>query len=130
MNFRAIILTTIIGISTPVITAVAFSNLVSASPSFNHSKGKFSDGNWSMALEIQKKGYRNNRKNLQKGKNLKVLGKAEKSGNQQKQAYTSSRRNLRRYQLAFRPNDPNFIRLRVFNSEGKIILNTSVDLFH
>jgi hypothetical protein len=122
MNYRGILLATIIGISTPAITGIAFSNLVLANPSFKYLNSKFYYSKWSVNSKLQDKAYTHGTKKLQLAKRLKEIEISKKPESQQKQV-NKSRKNLHRYRIAYRPNDRNLIRLQIFNSEGQIILN-------
>ena len=122
MNYRGILFATVIAISTPAITGIAFSNLVLANPSIKYIGSKFYYGKWSVNSKLQDRAYTHNSKKLQTAKRLKSLEISKKPESQQKQV-NKSRKNLHRYRIAYRPNDRSFIRLQVFNSEGQIILN-------
>ncbi|MBF2066620.1 MAG: hypothetical protein IGS39_19690 [Calothrix sp. C42_A2020_038] len=127
MNIKAIVLATIIGISAPAITEVAFSNPVLASSSFDFPEGDFIAGtqtrnDWLVSLQRVGQTYMYRGTNLSNGSSIEIATYPRLSGNKQRQVYTWTK-NRHRYQISFRPNDPSVIRLQVFNPNGREILN-------
>ncbi|MDD1428978.1 hypothetical protein MEO94_32035, partial [Dolichospermum sp. ST_sed9] len=62
--------------------------------------------------------YGENRKS---NSNINLSG-AVASGNKQRQVYTWNNNGMK-YQVIWKPSDPNFIRVQVANPKGKVILN-------
>jgi hypothetical protein len=120
MNIKGFVLASILGISTPAIATIAISNPVIAQ-GFSFPEGSFSDGTWSITLASSDSGYYYTGTNLQNGQSI-YLSSVKASGNYQRELYTW-RNGKNRYQVAYRPSDPNFIRVQVFSPNGKLILN-------
>ncbi|MCF4965877.1 hypothetical protein [Nostoc sp. CMAA1605] len=120
MNIRAIALATILGISAPAIMDVAVNHQAVAA-SFDYPVGEFVDNDWSVTLSLQGNVYYYYGQNRNNGSSIS-LGGARVSGNQQRQVYTWNN-NGTRYQIAWRPNDPYFIRVQVIGRNGRVILN-------
>ncbi len=120
MNIKGFVLASILGISIPAITTIANTNPVMAQ-NFSFPEGNFSDGTWSITLGSSDSGYYYTGTNLQNGKSI-YLSSVNASGNNQRQLYTW-RNGKNRYQVVYRPSDPNFIRVQVFSPNGKVILN-------
>ncbi|MCA1992183.1 MAG: hypothetical protein LDL41_09085 [Coleofasciculus sp. S288] len=119
MKFQAIVLATILGLSTPAIADIARSPHAVAQA--NAPIGMYSDGEWSVTI-----GYNNNAlsyygENLRTGDRLSLRG-ARVSGNNQRRIYTWTNADVR-YQVAWQPRDPGVIRVQVFNGRGREILN-------
>jgi hypothetical protein len=120
MNIKGFLLASILGISTPAITTIAISNPVMAG-TLSFPEGNFSDGTWSVTLGSGDSGYSYHGTNLNNGQSI-YLSSVNTSRNNQRELYTW-RNGQNRYQVAYRSNDPNFIRVQVFSPSGKVILN-------
>jgi len=119
MKFQAMVLATILGLSTPAIADIALSTPVVAQA--NLPTGMYSDGEWSVTI-----GYNNNAfsyygENLRTGDSINLRG-ARVSGNNQRRIYTWRNGDFR-YQVAWQPSDPGVIRVQVFNGRGRETLN-------
>ena len=126
MNIKAIALASLIGLSAPAITEVAFNTqTASAMPTdFVRPKGAFMDASeqWVVWLKLNEFGvYTYEAQNRKTGDYL-TLKNPDISGNKQRYTYTFKNGNYR-YVIAHQPKDPEFIRLTVFNPQGRTILN-------
>ncbi|GCL37022.1 MAG: hypothetical protein ACKO9I_09060 [Sphaerospermopsis kisseleviana] len=121
MNYKAITLAAILGISTPAIIDVAMPQPALAQK-FNYPKGNFGDKDWEVSLSFDNNVYYyygENRRN--RNSNINLSG-AVTSGTNDRQVYTWNNNGMK-YRVTWRPSDPNFIRLEVVNPGGKVILN-------
>ena len=121
MNSKAIILSAILGISTPAIINMAIPHQAMAVQKFNYPNNTFSDQEWTVNLKFTNNSYHYNGKHIPKGSSINLSG-AVASGTHERQVYTWNN-NGTKYQVTYRPNDPNYIRVQVINPKGKIILN-------
>jgi len=121
MNIKAIALATILGLSAPAITDIAVGNHAVASRGFDYPRGTFTDKEWRVRLSYHDDGYYYKARNLNNGSSI-ALSHATTSGDKQRQIYTW-RHGEYYYQVVWRPNDPNTIRLQVFSRNGNEILD-------
>jgi hypothetical protein len=121
MNYKAIILSAILGISTPAIIDMAIPSQAMAVQKFNYPAGEFSDKEWKVTLSFDNNVYYYNGENLKSNNNINLSG-AVASGTKQRQVYTWNNNGMK-YQVTWKPSDPNFIRLQVTQPNGKLILN-------
>ncbi|MEB3179887.1 MAG: hypothetical protein VKL59_12750 [Nostocaceae cyanobacterium] len=123
MNFKAIAMAAILGLSAPAIMDVATNSQAVAATRFNYPSGVFKNENqgWQVQLYFRNNAYHYQGKNLKTGSNISLIG-ATTSGTQQRQIYTW-RNSQYRYQIAWRPSDPGVVRLQVFSRSGKVVLN-------
>ncbi|HEY9612345.1 hypothetical protein [Allocoleopsis sp.] len=119
MNIKAITLAAILGLSTPTIADLAINSPVIAAPKFP--TGTFMDDTWSVSLSFENNSYFYSGKNMRTGSSLLLSG-ATTSGNNQRRVFTW-RNGPNRYQVVWRPSDPDVIRVQVFAPNGKEILN-------
>jgi hypothetical protein len=119
MNIKAITLAAILGVSAPAITDIAINTQTLASPQFP--SGNFSDGTWSVSLGFENNALCYRGENLRTGDSLFLAG-ARASGNSQRRVYTW-RNGDTRYQVAWQPSDPGFIRVQVIAPNGREVLN-------
>jgi hypothetical protein len=122
MNIKAFALAAILGISVPAVADITISNPAMANSGFNYPDGVFSDGTWEVTLRSGDNGYSYTGTNLQSGKSLYISSAPKTSGNRRRQVYTW-RKGDYRYQIAYQPNDPNYIRLLVIAPNGGVVLN-------
>ncbi|MCE2905808.1 MAG: hypothetical protein LW814_12420 [Anabaena sp. CoA2_C59] len=120
MNSKAIILSAILGISTPAIIDMAIPNQAMAVQKFNYPNNTFSDKEWTVILKFTNNSYHYHGMHT-KGSSINLSG-AVASGTHERQVYTWNN-NGTKYQVTYRPNDPNYIRVQVIDNKGKIILN-------
>jgi len=120
MNYRAIALATIIGISTPAIINIAMNEPVLAQR-FSYPEGTFIDKDWKITLSYDNNVYHYYGAS-RNGKGSINLSGAVASGTNARQVYTWNN-NKTKYQVAWRPNDPNFIRVTVIYPNGKKPVN-------
>ncbi|KST65489.1 hypothetical protein [Mastigocoleus testarum] len=126
MNIKAIALASVIGLSAPVVTQVAFNTqTASAVPvDFVRPKGAFMDASeqWVVWLKLNEFGvYTYEAQNRKTGDYL-TLKNPEISGNRRRYTYTFKNGKYR-YVIAHQPKDAEFIRLTVVNPQGYTILN-------
>ncbi|TAF08726.1 MAG: hypothetical protein EAZ77_06520 [Nostocales cyanobacterium] len=121
MNYKAITLAAILGISTPAIIDIAIPHQAIAVQKFDYPAGEFSDKEWNVSLSFSNNVYYYYGENRKSNNNISLSG-AVASGNKQRQVYTWNNNGLK-YQVTWRPSDPNFIRVEVIKPNGKVILN-------
>jgi hypothetical protein len=121
MNFKAIAMVAILGLSAPAIVDVASSSQAVAATQFNYPTGFFGNAEIGIGLDYSGNTYRYKGPKFDRSKNITLLG-AETSGTYQRQVYTWYRDEYR-YQIAWRPNDPGVVRLQIFSPSGKELLN-------
>ena len=120
MNSKAIILSAILGISTPAIIDMAIPHQAMAVQKFNYPKNTFSDQEWTVILKFTNNSYNYYGRNISNGSSINLSG-AVASGSHERQIYTWNN-NGTKYQVTYRPNDPNYIRVQVID-RGKVVLN-------
>ena len=120
MNSKAIILSAILGISTPAIIDMAIPYQAMAVQKFNYPKNTFSDQEWTVILKFTNNSYHYYGRNISNGSSINLSG-AVASGSHERQIYTWNN-NGTKYQVVWKPNDPNYIRVQVID-RGKVVLN-------
>lgn len=120
MNIKAIALASILGISTPVIADMTLFPQASMAE-IVYPEGLFRDGEWDVRLEYINGMFTYSGSNSRTGDSLR-LNVSEAGGSPQRYTYTF-RNGAHRYIVAYRPNDPDTIRLQVINPNGTTILN-------
>ncbi|MTJ47423.1 hypothetical protein [Dolichospermum sp. UHCC 0259] len=120
MNYKAIILSAVLGISTPAIMDMAIPHQAMAVQKFNYPNNTFSDQEWTVTLKFTNNSYHYYGKHIPKNNSINLSG-AVASGSHERQVYTWNN-NGTKYQVTYRPNDPNYIRVQVIN-RGKVVLN-------
>jgi hypothetical protein len=120
-NLKAIALATILGMSAPTLIDTAIETSAIASPAFP--SGDFSDidGNWTVALYYENNVRHYYGRNLKTGDTITLSGGAV-SGDNQRWVYSWLNDDYI-YEVAWRPNDPDVIRLQVFDPNGRTIVN-------
>ncbi|MFM7406978.1 MAG: hypothetical protein ACKO3K_10030 [Cuspidothrix sp.] len=121
MNSKAIILAAILGISTPAIIDIAIPNQVLAVQKFDYPSGAFSDKDWTVSLSFDNNVYYYYGKYRNSKSDINLSG-AVASGTKQRQVYTWNNNGMK-YQVTWKPSDPDFIRVQVIEPKGKVILN-------
>ncbi len=119
MNLKAIALTAILGLSAPAIADVAIN--APALAQANSPMGMFQDNEWAVTIGYSNNAFNYYARNLRTGSSLSLRG-AKVGGDSQRRVYTWTNGD-HRYQVAWQPNDPNFIRLQVIDPRGKLVLN-------
>jgi hypothetical protein len=119
MNIKAAALAAILGLSVPTITTIVTNTPAVAAPRFPN--GTFTDNTWSVSVWLENNSLRYRGQNLRTGDSIALSG-ATVSGNNQRRIYTW-RNGPTRYQVSWRPSDPDFIRVQVFAPNGKEVLN-------
>ena len=120
MKFKAIAIAGILGISAPVIADVTISQQAAVAQ-YSYPVGQYIDKEWSVTLSYSNNAYYYYGQNNKNGANITLAG-ASASGNRQRQVYTWNNSGIR-YQVTWRPNDPNTIRVQVIGRNGRLILN-------
>ncbi len=120
MKIKAIALASLLGIATPIITdSILFPQAAIAE--IVYPEGLFRDEDWNVRLEYQNGIFIYSSENVKTGDSLR-LNISEASGSPQRNTYTF-RNGDYEYLVAYRPQDPNLIRLQVIDPNGSIILN-------
>ncbi|MDY7013028.1 MAG: hypothetical protein SVX43_05405 [Cyanobacteriota bacterium] len=119
MNLKAIALAALLGVSGPAIADLT-RNLPAAAQ-FNAPLATFDDGEWSVTIDYYNNAYTYFGRNMRTGSTLTLRG-ASVTGTPQRRLYTW-RNGDYTYQVAWRPNDPRFVRLQVFDPRGQEVLN-------
>lgn len=109
----------IFGLATPVLTQAM--NPMVAVASDNHPNGSFTDGKWDIEVYYQNGTHQYRSRLRGKDKSIQLSG-ADVSRDGQRKVYTWNN-NGTRYQVVWKSQDPNFIRVRVTNPSGKEVLN-------
>ena len=120
MNYRAIALATIIGISTPAIINLSISQPALAQR-YNYPQGTFSDRDWNVTLYFSNNSYFYYGESRYNSNSNITLSGATSGGNNARQIYTWNN-NGTKYEVTWRPSDPDYIRVRVIAGR-KVILN-------
>ncbi len=113
MNYQAIAIATIVGMSAPGIAV--------ADAKYDYPTGSFSNSTWVVTLTNDNNTYRYQGKYLPKGTGIELVG-ASPSGTHERQVYTWNNNGLK-YQVAWRPKDPGTIRVQVRKRSGEITLD-------
>ncbi len=126
MNIKVIVLASIIGLSAPAITDIAFNSQSAMAMPIDTVRpiGAFIDTNqeWLVKLNLDEFGfYTYNAQNKKNGSSL-TLKDPEISGDSKRYTYTFKSNNYR-YIIAYQPSDKKTIRLTVVNPQGTTILN-------
>lgn len=119
MNVKAIVLASILGLSTPAIASLSFNPPAIAQGALPI--GTFEDSLWTIDLSYYNNTLSYYGTNKQTGDSLELRG-ATVAGTARRRLYIWNNGDYR-YQVAWQPNDPNYIRLQVFNARGRIMLN-------
>lgn len=119
MNLKALALATLIGIATPAIADISFNTPAVAQA--NYPMGLYEDGNWEVSVQFDGNSLTYSGRNKQTGDSIRLYD-GRVSGNAQRRIYTWYNSGTR-YQVAWRPNDPNYLRVQVFSPNGREILN-------
>jgi len=127
MNYKAIVLATIIGLTSPVMIDLARSNQAIAQ-TFNYPEGTFADRDWTVSLSFANNAYVYYGENNHNGSNL-VLSGAVTSGNHERQVYIWNNDNTR-YRVTWRPSDHDYIRIEVISPNNRLILNRLLTRIH
>jgi hypothetical protein len=123
MNIKVIVLAAIIGLSTPTVMDISNSHAVlAAQQRFDYPNGTFGDQEWSITLNYSDYTYSYSGANQHTGSNIYIDSQPKLSGNRQRQMYIW-KNGQHRYQVTWRPKDPDFIRVQVISPNGKEILN-------
>jgi hypothetical protein len=125
MNFRAIALAAILGVSSPAVLDMAVSNQAVAAARYDYPEGSFSDGTWKVTLSFNNNVYYYYGENLRSGASISLAG-AKASGNKARQSYTWNNNGLK-YQVTWRPSEPKIARIQVIKPNGRVVLNSILE---
>ncbi len=111
----------ILGCGVPLLTqALAPSTAVAVSANARP-EGGFGDGEWQVTLTRQNNSYRYQGYNYKNQTSIELAG-AKVAGTSQRRIYTWNNEGTK-YQVVWQSKDPNYLRLKVMNNSGKIVLN-------
>lgn len=123
MKITNLILTVILGISTPIISSLTVKNTVNAQ-TIQGAIGTFSNEEWTVSLWYENNIYYYNSLNLNNGQSL-TLSRPRLSLESTEDRYIYIwRNNDYQYQITWRKNDPDYLRLTVINPSNRTIVNT------
>ncbi|NES18892.1 MAG: hypothetical protein F6K41_08180 [Symploca sp. SIO3E6] len=88
-------------------------------------EGYFKNNEWGVRLEYKNGTFNYFGENLKTGNNLALTG-CHVSGSRRRYTYTFINQDYQ-YIIAHRPNDPNLVRLKVIDPNGRTILNRLMD---
>jgi hypothetical protein len=121
MNFKAFAFASLLGLCVPTIIDSTTSNRVVVADEFNYPTGSFADKEWLVKIYYHDNAYNYKGTYLPKGTGISLIG-ATTSGNYQRQVYSWRNGDLT-YQVAWRPSQPDAIRVLVINNRGGVIFN-------
>ena len=119
MNVKAFLLASVIGLSAPAIADIALTPPAVAQSSAP--LGIFQDDVWSVRISYYNNTYIYEGGNKNTGDSIQLSG-ATFGGNSSRRTMTWDNGGYR-YQVAWQPNDPGYIRVQVFSPNGGQILN-------
>ncbi|MCW6037064.1 hypothetical protein K4A83_12410 [Spirulina subsalsa FACHB-351] len=119
MNFKALTLTAILAVATPAIADLAVNTAAVAQASTP--SGTFQDANWAVTLRWHDGAFWYIGRNKRTGAEIALLDPAF-TGESHRRVYTWSN-NGTLYQVTWRPNEPNIIRLTVMDANGQVPIN-------
>lgn len=123
MNIKAFVLGTLLGVSTPMLVD-SFQNYGVNAQSINAPIGVFSDGNLSVSLWYENNAYHYFAYQENNHYSVQLSGaRLEQNSNNDRKVFIWYNGN-NQYQIAWRPSDPNFVRVIVINSDQQIETNT------
>jgi hypothetical protein len=109
----------IFGLATPLLAQTIAPMAVVAGN--NNPDGSFSDREWYVTIQYQNNSYQYRGQRIGSNKSIQLSG-ATVSRDGQRKIYTWNN-NGTRYQAIWKPQDPEYIRLRVTTPSGKEVLN-------
>jgi hypothetical protein len=109
----------IFGLATPLLLQTTAPTVAVAGS--NRPEGSFKDAEWQVSLNRQNNSYHYRGVSLNTGTSIELAG-AKVSGNSQRRTYTWNNEGTK-YQVVWQAQDPNFVRVKVVSSRGRIILN-------
>jgi len=122
MNFRSLALAAILGLSAPVVADVAIPQAAIAQSA---PTGSFIDNNgeWEITLWFENGTYQYYGENYYSGDTLSLSGARQtRNSNPGRREYIWDN-GAYEYLVAWQPSDPDFVRLQVFDPNGREILN-------
>ena len=119
MNCKAFLLASVIGLSAPAIANIAIAPPAVAQ--YAAPLGTFQDDTWFVRISYWNNAYFYEGNNKNTGDSIQLSG-ATFGGNSSRRTMTWNNGGYR-YQVAWQPNDPGYIRVQVFSPNGQQILN-------
>ncbi len=117
-HWRAWMVAAVLGVSVPTIAVVGVAPVAIAQTSPN---GVFQDGTWRVEVRYSGGTHTYYGENRNSGDGIYLSGAAV-SGNSARRVYTWNNGGTR-YQVSWQPGDPDTIRLQVFASNGRSLMN-------
>ncbi|MFW6358646.1 MAG: hypothetical protein ACOC0N_05460 [Chroococcales cyanobacterium] len=121
MQNQGILLSLLLGVSTPALVSVIDINAPAIAQS-SLPTGQWLGGNFEVNISYYNNALHYEGYDLRNGASIELSG-AQVSGSPQRRIYTWQNGNYR-YQVAWRPNDSDVIRLQVFAPSGRQLVNT------
>ncbi len=118
MQFRAFALAALLGLSTPILVVQPLQRPVLAQ---TMPQGVFQDDIWVVSLDFVNNAMTYYGENKRTGASIYLSG-ASVGGTTQRRIYTWNNAGTR-YQITWQPSDPSFVRVQVFQPNGREILN-------
>lgn len=123
MNVKAFLLASVIGLSTPAIADIAIAPPAVAGDGLIAPLGTFSNRTWKVTFGFDDQGtYTYTGVNQRNGDSI-FLANGYIDDSNYARTVTTWNNSGYVYQVAWRPNDPNVMRLEVFQPNGRRILN-------
>jgi hypothetical protein len=119
MNVKAFLLASVIGLSAPAIANIAIAP--SAVAQSSAPVGTFVNDTWFVRISYVNNAYFYEGNNKNTGDSIQLSG-AVFGGNNSRRTMTWNNGGYR-YQVAWQPSDPGYIRVQVFSPNGQQILN-------
>jgi hypothetical protein len=124
MNIKNLVLATILGICTPIMVNFANNNSVVAQREETSPIGVFQDGILSVSLWYENNTYQYFSYNQSNQNYIQLSGAIiALDSNTERKVFIWNNGNYR-YQVAWRPKEPNFVRVIIVNPQNQIITNT------
>ncbi|MBD2425827.1 hypothetical protein [Phormidium sp. FACHB-1136] len=124
MNFRALTLSALLGLSAPMVAGELFNPAPVAAQSLM--MGDYMNDNWFISLWFENGTMHYQGTDRRRPNNSMYLSGATESGTRDRQIYTW-RNGGHRYQVTWRPSDPDYIRLQVFDPNGRELVNNLLE---
>jgi hypothetical protein len=109
----------IFGLATPLLVQTIAPTVAVAGS--NRPEGSFKDAEWQVSLNRKNNSYHYRGVSLETGTSIELAG-AKVSGTSQRRTYTWNNEGTK-YQVVWQAQDPDFVRVKVVSSRGRIILN-------
>jgi hypothetical protein len=120
MNLRTLGLVALLGLATPMVMA-GDALIPQAAIAQSTLEGDFMNDRWFVSVWYEGGSYRYQGVDRRSGNSLRLAGATE-SGDRTRRIYTWNNSG-HRYQVTWRPSDPDFVRLQVFHPDGRELVN-------